>query len=276
MEKVSVSSISWIEKTQLPIIGFTFLAGSAMSWHKKVILGLVATANPEPPKSVNNIESFIGRRQFRALTHYQYNRLDGAIQIEPIIDPGYTPPFDKSALDTRILEYIPEFLLPDSLNDQKFYRGESSPISRIQSTRLHQSSSLSVSESSQILASSLIKFRAGEHTDKIGIEDAGSPVHVPWVWCESALVREGSRYYLVMNGSAFPSHAWYVNGEQICKKLQAKLADSEKEAAINTGRPGAQPRQPDSLDRSDGRIDTHEYALGAGGQEKIDVSRFFK
>ena len=104
--------------------------------------------------------------------------------------------------------------------------GEKSGLSSV-GYGLHRNSSLSsvvgALKEAEVLGSALIKFRAGRETDRAGIERAGSPYHVPWVWCEHALVRCDEKYLLIVNGSSFPSHYWYVNGQKVGALCQASV-----------------------------------------------------
>jgi hypothetical protein len=59
-----------------------------------------------------------------------------------------------------------------------------------------------------VLVNAVIKFRAGQHTDSIGIQNVGSPFHVPWVWCELLRTHRFGTFTLYGRGSVFPSHAW--------------------------------------------------------------------
>ena len=275
MKNFTLSSISWIDRNGIPNIGLGFVASAGMKWHKRVIMGLLATSNPPPAKTIENIETFRQRKQYRAITHYKHSEFHN-FDSYTIVDAGYTPAFNKSGLNTQIMTYIPDMLLKDSLNDPKPYPGDKSPLSAIVKDKLHSCSTLTIPNGSDVIISSLIKFRAGEHTDETGINDAISPTHVPWVWCECALIRNGGTYSLITNGSIFPSHAWYLNGQQVGMSLQAPISDSEKEPVISTGRQAAQPWQSSDKDQSMGRVDKHLYAIESGKQTEIDLSRFFR
>jgi len=266
--RIALCSVSWIDEKPLPKVGFWFVAGAAVSWPKRVIMGLVGTSNPEPPMELASIEGFQARQQYRALISCSLDRQRQGALGDTIIDPGYTPPFDKSKLDTRLRHVAP---IPD---DPKFYPGDLSPLSGVSAKALHKSSSLTVPRDHEVLVSAFIKFRAGKDTDNVGITEAKSPVHVPWVWCEYALVSSGSKFRLLGQGSTFPSHAWYVNGTQVAKRLQGPVTVSERDPAISTGRPAAQARAEAANDTSDGAVTGHEYAVAPGDLMDVDVSRF--
>jgi len=266
--EINLASISWIDRKGLPKVGFWFVAGASVSWYRRVIMGLVATANPEPPKSLENVEAYQKTQQYRALLSCTLfggpRQRIGAQQI----DPGYTPPFDKSTIPALERPFAP---IPD---DKVFYAGESSPVSGIVIGKLHPSSTLSIPSGSSVQLSALIKFRAGEHTDAIGIsKDVASPVHVPWVWCEYALVSSGSRQCLICNGSVFPSHAWYVNGRQVGKNLQTEVHASGSDPVLNTGQPSGKLRDRAEADKGSGAVSSQLYAVNAGLQQTFDLGR---
>ena len=269
MNRVEVTMISWIDQKPLPNVSFWFVAGAALNWPNRVVMGLVGTCNPEPAQTLDNLNAFRARKQYRALASFSLPIQQSSPAEDTIIDGGYTPPFDKSKIDTVLRSVAP---IPD---DPNFYPGETSPLSAVVTASLHPSSTLTLPTGPSVIASCLIKFRAGKHTDNIGIEEANSPVHVPWVWCECAIILSGPTYRLLGKGSTFPSHAWYVNGTQVAKELQAPVNVSEKEPAISTGRPANQPRVEASRDISKGRITSHNYTLGDGPQKNVDISRFF-
>jgi len=222
------------------------------------MIGLVATANPRPEKQIN-IANFRARQQYRALASVSIPLTSPTKLSDKIVDPGWTPPLDRSKIDTSVAGLMP---LGD---DQKFYLGEASCISSIEVGKLHPSTTLVLPKrEDRVLVSMLIKFRAGAHTNKMGIEKADSPVHVPWVWCESALIMSNKKYILLGAGSQFPSHAWYINGKRIAVALQKPISLSENEPAISTGRPAGQPRADAMSDRSTGTINSHEFAIPSG------------
>jgi hypothetical protein len=271
IEEIDLASISWIDRKGLPRVGFWFVAGASMSWYRRVIMGLVGTANPEPPESLANVQAFQRKQQYRALLSCTFSGgLRPRIAAQQI-DPGFTPPFDKSTIPALERPFAP---VPD---DKTFYAGESSPVSGVVVGRLHPCSTLSIPGGSKVLLSALIKFRAGEHTDAIGIStDVASPVHVPWVWCEYALVSTGSRQSLICNGSVFPSHAWYINGRQVGKRLQTEVHASSTDPVLNTGQPAGKLRDRTEADKGSGAVSSQLYAVDAGLQQSIDLASLLK
>jgi hypothetical protein len=67
--EVKFGSVSWINKDPNPI----WLAAKAEilvpEWVPKTYIGLVATANDEPPDQIQDIIAFQDKQQFRAFTH---------------------------------------------------------------------------------------------------------------------------------------------------------------------------------------------------------------
>lgn len=252
-----LTSISWIDEKSLPKVGFQTVAGALTKWPNRVLMGLVGTSNPRPSERIADTSVFARAKQYRALVELTVD-LRSTKVTRSLIDPGYTPPFDKSKIDTILRSVAP---IP---NDPDFHPGEQSAISGVVTGKLHPSSTLKLGGDYKVLSSALIKFRAGAHTDKIGIEEANSPVHVPWVWCEFALVTCSTGYRLLGNGSTFPSHAWYVDGAQLTRVLQGALSCSEHDPTLSTGQPKNQPQSPASTDKSTGAADTQLYAVGAG------------
>jgi len=261
--KITVSCVSWIDQASLPKVGFWVVAGAATSWPKRILMGLVGTSNPTPPLKIDKIETFTKERQYRALLACTVELNPNVKISDETLNPGYTPPFDKTKIDTILRSVAP---IPD---DVAFYPGEKSPLSSILASRLHPCSSLTINKGDTVIVSALIKFRAGKHTDDIGIEKANSPVHVPWVWSEFALISNKSGYRLLCNGSTFPSHAWYFNGKQVATQIQAQIAMSEHDSTLNTGQPASQPQTGASTDKSTGVISKHAQAIGSNAQFDI-------
>jgi hypothetical protein len=269
---LTFTSVSWIEGSRLPHAGTMMALGGTPkvgSWANRVVMGLVATSNPTPGESVS-ARSFQAKKQYRALTHFELSPQSPTAPKNIQLDPGYTPPFEKSKVDTFLVNFA---RIPDAAKE--FHAGDLSSLSKCVGGKLHPSSTLKIAAKAKVLASMLIKFRAGETTNNIGIsDDVGSPVHVPWVWCEHALVNVNAQYFLIANGSKFPSHAWYINGKKIVTQLQAKIVVSEKEPAISTGRPKSRPRSTTNEDSAKGSVASQECVIQANEQVEIDISKY--
>jgi|GEM_PF-3573335 len=225
--ELEITSVSWIDAEGLPDLSSFegIISAVNLYWPLKVMVGLVGTSNPRPPKSLP--ANFRPSMQFRSMTAFKIAR-NGEVS-NSFLDSGYTPPVDKTKLPLYIKSFVP--------GGTTFYPGQASAISGVLQGSLHPASTLSVPAGYNVLASVMIKFRAGPHTNKVGISLAKSPYHVPWVWCEHALIKQGDRLALIANGSRFPSHAWYVNGESIGSLIQRPVTISDKEPALATGKP---------------------------------------
>ncbi|CAN5856302.1 hypothetical protein BH11PSE8_BH11PSE8_47140 [soil metagenome] len=265
-------SVSWIDGRNLPPVGFWFISGALASWPRRVLMGLVGTANPAPPPELQNLATFRASQEYRALMSCSVQGGSKTSISDPVLDAGWTPPLNKSRFDPGLLAQFAAHRAPIP-DDPMYYAGEASGISEICAGRLHPSSTLNVPSNATVLTSALIKFRAGSHTDKIGIDDAKSPVHVPWVWCEYALVRVGSELRLLGQGSSFPSHRWYVNGKQVGECLQKAVAVSETDPALSTGQPATEIQSSAANDRSNGPIVDQDYAIGKGAGINVVLPR---
>ncbi|WP_338771242.1 hypothetical protein [Massilia sp. METH4] len=260
--KVAVACISWIDRAPLPQIWLSNLVGALFSWPQAVITGLVATANPRPETKIPSISAFVRSRQYRAVQACVIDLDAGGRITETVQDPGFTPPFDNNKINSFAGGWVP--------GPSDFSAGEKSVLSAIVPARLHPCSSITLKQGDKVIVNALIKFRAGPDTDKLGVEKAGSPVHVPWVWQEFALVSNTAGYRLVCNGSRFPSHAWYVDGQQVATMAQALVTVSKQDPILTVGRPASRPQSDFRLDRSEGPIAGHPETLPATGQ--IDVA----
>lgn len=267
-KEVTVTSVSWIDAAGLPKLNFLGAVGQGLwaglfgYWPFRVMVGLTLTSNPRPAADLP--ADFRSAMQFRALVQYRIGR-DGSIS-DGVLDPGYTPPTDASKVPSSISWKMPA--------DPEFHPGESSALSRIVTGQPHPASTLSVPSGYRFLAGGLIKFRAGQHTNDLGIKEALSPYHVPWVWCEHALVERGGVLKLIANGSRFPSHAWYVDGKRVGEIMQATVKMSDAEPALVTGRRAALTRLKAEDDNAAGLITAHPYTVAPRNdiQKIFDVS----
>lgn len=261
---IKLCSVSWIDSRALPPVGFWFIAGAAMSWPRRTLIGLVGTTNPAPPVVIEGVSTFRQSQEFRAFMSCTVGGADGHKVSEDVLDPGWTPPLNKSKFDPGLLaQYAAGKALPD---DPKYYPGEKSALSEIVGGRLHTASTLKVPRDAEVLVSALIKFRAGPHTNAIGISEDGaqSPFHVPWVWCEYALVKtNGKQLRLLGAGSAFPSHRWYVNGKIVGECLQDVVTASDKDRVLSSGQSAKSIQDKAETDRSLGSVTSHANAMGA-------------
>lgn len=215
---VSIGSISWISKESTPI----WLAGKSLAlkpnWIPKTYMGLYATANSNPPSRGADFRAVQSQKDFRALAyaHVQFDadestgRVSNLKLVDSIIDSGWTPYFHARSYPSALLSF------DSNIWSWKTSPGEASPLSGFKAGQLHPNASIGgLPRDEAIIASGLIKFRAGEHTDTVGVDDVGCPFHVPWVWCEICLTLVRGTLRVRGRGSIFPSHAWYLNGDRI-------------------------------------------------------------
>ena len=255
---VEITSVSWIDRQNLPSIGLGTLLEATTHWESRTVIGLVATSNPRPPESLDAVSAFQKTKQYRALESVTLDD-DLTTWAGPgIMDAGWTPPFDKSKLPFAAR------LKPPPASALKWHEGETSPFTSICVPGRHSASAIDMPANAEPLMNMMIKFRAGKETNDIGLSEAKSPYHVPWVWCETLLIRVGGQVKLMGRGSQFPSHAWYVNGKRVMMNLQTAVTASKKDPALSTGRPESQPRQSADRDDGDGQVQCHPFTVSAG------------
>lgn len=266
-----ITSVSWIDGAGLPQLELFSQKSLAAYWPAKVAAGLTATRNPRPADPLP--ANFSGQGQFRALIDYRI-KSDRSV-ADARLDPGTTPA--ASSENIKGWNNIP-FVL-GLYSDTGPHAGQKSAISAVHGRRLHPNSSLSIPKDAEVIASALIKFRAGIETNDAGVKKAGSPYHVPWVWSEHAIVRQTGQLRLFANGSQFPSHAWYVNGKRIAQLIQAPVTISDTEPAFTTGAPVKDPVTGDDVpfddpnaDESQGPVTRHAYTVQASNDEQLSVA----
>lgn len=65
--KIELLGLSWIDRKGLPTIDIDFLTKAGLgSWPHKVMIGLVATANPSPPAGYAKLDELLLTKQYRA------------------------------------------------------------------------------------------------------------------------------------------------------------------------------------------------------------------
>jgi hypothetical protein len=217
--EIKVGSISWIHKNPNPV---WLAAGSFYyepDWIPKTYIGLAGTCNPAPGAAVADFLKYQKDRKFRALTYCRFkvtiddatDRVTGFQVLDAVHDPGWTPDFSMTTFPSTLLSF------DTSIYSFKWYQGEASGVSLVNTQARHKNTTLPATPDGEtVLVNSLIKFRAGKHTDDVGINNVGAPYHVPWVWCETLLTYVGFGVFsLTGRGSVFPSHAWYFNDQQV-------------------------------------------------------------
>jgi hypothetical protein len=229
--RIKVGSVSWINRTPNPFIanwGSQNAKRYSPEWIPKTYLGLEATCNDQPPNKLEGFRTFQGNKDYRALTYCDFNvsvddksdRVTGFTLNDQFVDKGWTPPFSVWRFPAGGLGDI-----SDTYLDRQHHPGEGSPISSVATRARHENSAFKIPLDEQVLVNGLNKMRAGPHTDEIGVKKVGCPYHVPWVWCEMALTYARGKFKLYGSGSDFPSHAWYVNGDQV--RTVGQVGDSD-------------------------------------------------
>jgi hypothetical protein len=225
--QIDIGTISWIAGTPNPMNWAIKAAVLNPSWVPKTYLGLAATANAQPSATVADFRVFQKTKAFRALTYCRLqveidDKTDKFVDfkvLDATHDGGWTPPFKMSKWPSTALSFDKD------IYSSNYYAGEASPISLVNGRARHKNTAISgVAASEVVLVNSLIKFRAGSHTDNIGTKTVGAPFHVPWVWCEVLLTYTKGALKVYGRGSVFPSHAWYLDGKRVF--VQNEIGDA--------------------------------------------------
>jgi hypothetical protein len=228
--ELAVGSVSWINETPNPVWWAIKAKLLDPAWLVKTYIGLVATANPPPPSNIDDFKAFQDGRQFRALTFCRIRvTIDDSSQsvtavevLDAVRDPGWTPPFKVSSYPTTgVFTLLDGWTAFTRVWSFQYHQGEASPLSLVNTQARHNNTTItSISPDETMLVNSLIKFRAGNFTDEVGTKTVGCPYHVPWVWCETVLTYARGNFNLYGRGSIFPSHAWYLDGQQVMQRAQ--------------------------------------------------------
>jgi hypothetical protein len=218
--EIKFGTISWINGTQNPI---WFAAKAKLldpDWVPKTYIGLYATRNSAPHANEGDFPAYRQAHDFRAMTYCRFKLdVDDATDsvtsfsvLDAFYDGGWTPDFKMTSYPSTVIKFDMD------IYSTVAYPGEASPLSLVATQARHQNTALTgVSLDETVLVDALIKFRAGKHTDDIGVNKVGCPWHVPWVWCEGLLTYARGQFKVYGRGSIFPSHAWYLNDDQVQK-----------------------------------------------------------
>jgi hypothetical protein len=225
-KEIKVGMVSWINDLPNPIYSTLQAVTLVPDWIPKTYLGSSATSNSAPPDPLTDFKAYQNAHDFRAMAFCDFqvdiDDIGGAITnfsvVSALHDPGWTPAFKMRHWPSTILSF------DMSIYSISEFAGEASSVSIVATQNRHASSTIpSVPANETVLVNALIKFRAGKHTDDIGVNDVGAAFHVPWVWCELLLTFVAGRFKLYGQGSLFPSHAWYFN--DTCVKTIGQTAD---------------------------------------------------
>ena len=100
-----------------------------------------------------------------------------------------------------------------------FYEGELGLASSILPRIQHRNTTMSMQvPQDNLVASALIFFRAGKHTDDAGVGVVKAPNHVPWVWCEWLVTHKAGRFTVYATGSIFPTHTFFAQGASFAQQ----------------------------------------------------------
>jgi hypothetical protein len=281
--RIKVGSVSWIHQQVTPV---TFLTEAKLlepSWVPQTYIGLYATSNPAPPASGLDFPVYRKSKQFRAMTFAEFeveisddDKITSVTVIDSILDPGWTPPFDRTiTLLTRV--YVPD----PSMADTSFYAGELGLGSSVLPGIHHCNSTISVKPPQEnLVGSALIYFRAGKHTDDIGVDVVKCPYHVPWVWCEWLVTYKAGKFTMYGTGSIFPTHTFYAQGKifaqqdeptdsHFTKSLRHPLTIDTSALRVYpvlaAGAPASGPQVADTTVRAKGPVTSVPYAASGSG-----------
>lgn len=218
---IKLGSISWIAAKKSPIDLAVEAALLKPEWIPKTYVGLKATANPDPADAIGDFKTFQAGKNFRALMYCSISvdiddatgKVNSFKVKDAVHDPGWTPPFDHSK--------YPSALIDPNTWGSTYHAGEASGLSCVYTQAKHPNSTFTIPADETVLINGLIKFRAGKHTDDIGVNVVKAKFHVPWVWCEMALTFKAGQLKFYGRGSVFPTHAWYLDGKRIAKVDEA-------------------------------------------------------
>jgi hypothetical protein len=277
--RFTMTAVSWIDILGLPNPSesthhFAMPDGLFGFWPAAATLGLFMTRNPTPDRVMTDFPTFQKTQQYRGAMWAEVTvEVDKAtdrvtrcsLSKDPVLDPGWTPPADTSSMSLGARAGV--FLHDDG----KFHAGELSTISSIVTEKQHPNTCISLRSGENVVAEGLLRFRAGAHTDKLGTDVAGCPYHVPWVWNSTAVTYTGKgKFRLYSQGSAFPSHKWYIDGVGVAHIPQEPVTMSRTDPSLTKGVSARLPQVSASLPLS-GPVDKADYTLPSG---KLQTSSF--
>jgi hypothetical protein len=283
--KINIGSLSWIHQQVTPVWFISDGKLLSPNWVPQTYIGLFATRNRSPGAALD-LPAYRASRQFRAMTYADLTvetsddgkSVTGVTLDSSILDPGYTPPFDRSiTLLTRV--YVPEA----SMKDPAFHPGELGGASAVVLRRRHPNSTIGLSvPTANIVANALIMFRAGPVTDGIGVTTVKCPYHVPWVWCEWLLTYDAGKFAVFGTGSTFPTHTFYAQGSSYGQQdeptdaafvrswrhpLTIDTSTLRVYPVLTVGAPASGPQAADVTRNAAGPASSIQYAVGGSGFE---------
>jgi hypothetical protein len=281
--RIKIGSLSWIHQQVTPVMFLTDGKILSPTWLPQTYIGLYATRNPAPGGSLD-LPAYRPSKQFRAMTFADLSvqtsddgkQLENVTISNAILDPGWTPPFDRGiTLLTRV--YVPE----PSMSDPDFHAGECGGAADITVRKRHPNTTFSFTvPDANVVANGLILFRAGRITDGIGVDVVKCPYHVPWVWCEWLLTYVDGTFAAFGTGSVFPTHTFYVQGNSYGQQdeptdaafmrswrhpLTIDTSTLHVYPVLTTGAPATGPQVSDTTTRFAGPATGIPYAVSGSG-----------
>lgn len=287
-------TISWIEPRPSPITKAIQALDLNPGWIPKAALGLIMVSNTAPPFIVNDFTAFKAAKDFRGMMSCRVRiTVDGvtdAISVTSIsnfVEAGFTPPASvaKAKNNSVVFGFGEESQVDSKIPAvmRSFTQGELSSVSSVVFGARHPNSSITAAPANQqVVFNAIVKFRANPAEDAEGVKqpEPGILFHVPWVWCETLVTYGGQlKFNLFGAGSLYPSHAWYINGNQTRQVIQS--CDTSfpvfpgtsliNESAMiltsffKSGVPAALPQQPLAAEAGlSGSVSTHPNTAASG------------
>ena len=204
----------------------------------------------------------------------------GVTMANSILDGGWTPRFD------RTVYFVTRFIALDpSMEDPDPHPGWLGKGSAVLPRKRHPNTTITAPIlDANVVASGLILFRAGDHTDDIGIKTVGCPYHVPWVWCEWVLTFDLGKFSVIGTGSVFPTHTFYAQGNtfgQQDEPTDAKFTSAPLHPftidtsvlrvypVLTTGAPASGPQVEDTTASAKGPASSLPFAVVGSGFNSV-------
>jgi Domain of unknown function (DUF4157) len=202
----SFSVVSWISPAGLLDFSKFGVAMTPPSVRPIAAISMIlkCTANTPPPKTLDQsgLTQLIASKEYRAIQHYEFRMSDqGEIDVDTRQIVGFTAPSRCGCDDVPPCDYM---------------QGETSPLNYA----TFKSPTLDA----------LMKFRVSGAEEEAAIKNRPRvPVafgglslsmlsHVPWVWAEASVrLQPSGKLAWLINGSAFPTHTVYVDGQKVAQ-----------------------------------------------------------
>lgn len=218
--ETTLAVVSWIDGDALPKSYGTDMFDEQL-WLSEALCGLYATSNPRPPKTIGDFVSFKQKGDYRGLMFFKFSTVvdmasdqtSSFTDLGRFLETGPTPKFDISK--------VPQAWIDSDARNSVASPGEVSGLSNFATQDRNDFTAIGAVTGS-VMVDGVVKVRAGSHTDDLGVK-LGALYHVPWVWSEMLVTFENGEFHLVGRGSIFPTHTWYVNGNQVAERPQVAV-----------------------------------------------------